>query len=163
MDQPGEKRDLGGGFRGRARLHNLAQMGDGLRTHRVHHFQHALPFIAPGAALNAAGNMIDGGVRHAPQHFRQALGKMRLVQRFLNELGQGIPHLHAGPEQARQSRLALFEDIHGLERLLDGGVLALGRRFMAEAHERCAHERLQVGVALPAHRLAHVMQRRLEQ
>ena len=83
--QPAEQCHLGGSFRRRARLQNPAQMLDRLRAYCTHHFQHPFPFIPAGATLDTARDLIDRGVRHPAQHFRQAFGKMRFTQRFINE------------------------------------------------------------------------------
>ena len=113
--------------------------------------------------MDAAGDLIHGGVGHAPQHIRQAFRKARSVQSFLDEIRQGIAHLDAGPEEARQSGLPLLKNLHGLKRFVYGRILAAGCGFVTEAHEGSPQQSLQVGVSFPAQGFTHLMQAGFQQ
>ena len=77
VDELGMSGDLGGGFRGGARLHNFAEVCHRLRTCSFHHLQQPFPLIPASATVDAGRDLVDGSMGHAPQDFREAIRKAR--------------------------------------------------------------------------------------
>ncbi len=100
------------------------------------------------------GYILDGGLRHQGEDVHHAVRDLAAAHGFFDEFRQSFFRADARPQALRRSRPLSLHALQRSKRLLHGRVAAFGGRFLAQAHERGAHERLQFRFSLDGQLIA---------
>ena len=105
------------------------------------------------------GHVVDRGLGHQVEDLHHSVGDVAAAHCFFDEFRQPLLRADAWPQALRRSRPLRLHALQRRECLLHGRVAALRGCFLAQAHKRRAHQRLQFRFALDGQLVAELLDR----
>ena len=146
-----EEADYCGGFRGRVVLQRFLQVTHARSAHGFGEMDDAFAFGAARGSRQAHGKMFGRALRHAHQHADQTIRHGFGDHGLFDEFGNAIIHADARTQSLHPAGARAFQVGERIEGLLHGAIVTARGGFLAEADERGAEKRLQLGVFFRSH------------
>src|SRR5438876_593048 len=106
-----------------------------------------------GCPVIPISSMARGSIRGSSDA-KMAVSNLAAAHRFFDEFRQSFFRTDAWPQALGRSRSLGLHALQRSERLLHRRIAALGGRFLAQTHERRAHQRLQFRLAFDGQLIA---------
>ncbi len=134
-----------GGGSGLQRLHEAL---GGIFAQPTHNLAEKLAIITKATVAKTIGHIMQRGLGHQRQDIDHAVGDLAAAQGLFHEFRHALLGANTGAQALCRAGALCFHTVERRERLLHRRVASLAGRFLTQAHEGGAHQRLQFRLAL---------------